>query len=497
MSAWTRFPFIYEINTWVWLRELSERCGQPTTLANVPATELDRLAGDGFDAVWLMGVWERSPQSAQIARAHPDLQDEFHRALPDLRPDDVVGSPYAVHRYVVDARLGGPAGLAAIRQALAARGVKLILDFVPNHIAVDHPWTVEHPDWLIQGAEEDLQRAPNAYFAVEADGKRFVYAHGRDPYFPAWTDTAQLNVANPALRQALVETLLNIASQCDGVRCDMAMLTTNDIFNRTWGERGYAGDQPDFWAFVVPQIKAAHPEFLFVAEVYWDLEWTLQQQGFDYTYDKRLYDRLRQPDTRPVRDHLRADMAYQERLVRYFENHDEPRAAAVFGAERSKSVAVLTLTLPGARLLHEGQFEGRTSKVPVQLGRRLAERAHDSLPHFYRRLMAEVTQPIYHEGEWALMELFACWKANTTYTNLTAHSWQHGDDYRLVVVNLMPTQSQGMIHLPQLELAGKRWVFHDVMNEVSYHRDGDELAVRGLYVDLPGYGFHLFHVRPA
>src|SRR5690606_525853 len=119
--------------------------------------------------------------------------------------------------------------------------------------------------------------------------------------------------------------------------------------------------------------RAEHPDLLFIAEVYWDLEWALQQQGFDYTYDKRLYDRLRAADARPARDHLHAEMAYQERLLRFIENHDEPRAAAAFGVQRSMAAAVLSFTVPGARLLHDGQLEGRTVKTPVQLGRRMAE----------------------------------------------------------------------------------------------------------------------------
>ncbi len=496
MSAWPCSPFIYEINAWVWLSELSARYQQPITLSNVPPAELDHLAGCGFDAIWLMGVWERSPQSAHIARAHPGLQEEFRRALPDFTPEDVVGSPYAVRRYAADAHLGGPEGLATFRQALAARGLKLMLDFVPNHLAVDHAWTIKHPERLIQGAEEDLQRAPEAFFAVNVRGQRVIYAHGRDPYFPPWTDTAQINAASPEARRAIVDMLKDIAGQCDGVRCDMAMLTTNDVFNRTWGERGNAGDQPEFWEFVIPQVKRAHPDFLFIAEVYWDLEWTLQQQGFDYTYDRRLYDRLRAPDARPARDHLRAEMAYQSRLVRFIENHDEPRAAAAFGVQRSKATAVLTFTVPGARLVHDGQLEGRMVKTPVQLGRRMAEPPRNTLPDFYRRLLMEVTQPAYQQGDWMLLEVLPAWKANTSHANLTAHSWKHSGTCRLVVVNLMPTQSQGIIYLPHLEVAGRRWVFDDVLNSETYFRDGDELAMRGLYVDLPGHGYHLFRVEP-
>jgi hypothetical protein len=499
MSAWPRFPFIYEINTWAWLHALSKQCQQPVTLGEVPPAELDRLAGWGFDALWFMGVWERSPRSAQIAREHPALQEEFRRALPDYTPEDVVGSPYAVHRYVVDAHLGGPEGLAAVREALAARGLRLVLDFVPNHVAIDHPWTVEHPEYLVQGTDEDLQRAPGDYFAADVDGRRVVYAHGRDPSFLPWTDTAQINAASAGARRALVGVLQDIAEQCDGVRCDMAMLPTNSIFSQTWEERGTpgaAGDQPEFWEVIIPQVRAAHPDFLFIAEVYWDLEWTLQQQGFDYTYDKRLYDRLRAPDARPTRDHLRAEMIYQERLLRFIENHDERRAPAAFGARRAKAAAVLICTVPGARLLHNGQLEGQMVKAPVQLGRHMVEPVRDAMPDFYARLLGEVTDPVYQEGEWTLLNVSPAWQANATYTNLVAYAWTYGNQRRLVAVNLMPTQSQGVIHMPWPDLRGRQWLLQDIMHDQTYRRDGDELTTRGLYVDLPAHGYHLFHVRP-
>ena len=132
MTPWPRNPIIYEINAWVWLHELSQRYERSITLAIVPPEQWDNIARLGVDAVWLMGVWERSPMGTQIARQHEDLQAEYQRVLADFSPEDVVGSPYCVHRYVVDENLGGPEGLAAAREALAERNILLMLDFVPN-----------------------------------------------------------------------------------------------------------------------------------------------------------------------------------------------------------------------------------------------------------------------------------------------------------------------------------------------------------------------------
>ena len=233
MSSWPRYPTLYEINTWVWLAELSRKAGKPVDLGSVPSAEWDAIAEFGFDAVWLMGVWERSPAGIAIANRNENLLADFRRVLPDFRPEDNVGSPYCVRRYVVDKHLGGPKGLARARKELAKRGMRLVLDFVPNHVAPDHPWVTEHPEYFIQGSAEDLKNDPASFVQV---GKN-VYACGRDPYFPAWPDVLQLNAFQPGLRQAVIETVSSIADQCDGVRCDMAMLLLNAIFERTWGGR--------------------------------------------------------------------------------------------------------------------------------------------------------------------------------------------------------------------------------------------------------------------
>lgn len=490
MQPWPQRPTIYEINTWVWLAQRSRAAGRPITLATVPPEDWDKIASWGLDAVWLMGVWQRSPAGVQIARQDPGLQAEYRRTLPDYVTDDVVGSPYCIQSYTVDERLGGPEGLAIARKALAERGIRLVLDYVPNHVAPDHPWVTEHPEYFIQGDAADLTRAPNEFF--KAGGR--VIACGRDPFFPPWTDTAQLNAFSPVLRHAAVETLRSIARQCDGVRCDMAMLLVNDVFGRTWGRRTGARPPTQFWSDLIAGVRADHPGFLFLAEAYWDLEWELQQHGFDYCYDKRLYDRLVHETAQTARLHLLADLGYQEKLVRFLENHDEPRAAGTFSPQKSRACAVTVATLPGAKLFHEGQFEGHRVKLPVQLGRRPDEPLDPELEAFYRKLLKAVRTPAFREGQWRLCDTSG-WPNNSSYLNLVAWCWRHGDQRHMVVVNLSPNRSQGHVRLPWEDVAGRSWLAADTLNGDVFARDGNEMQSPGLYVALEPWGFHFLKLE--
>ena len=251
MNGWPDRPVIYEINTAIWLTELSGAAGRPVTLADVPESAWDDVTPAGVNAVWLMGVWERSPAGLALANANPGLQASFAQALPGLRPRDVIGSPYCVRRYVVDAAFGGAPGLAAARARLAGRGVRLMLDYVPNHVAPDHPWTTSHPELFINGDEAAIGAEPANWLRSAGH----ILAHGRDPYFPPWPDVVQLNAFSPALREAATATLTHIAAQCDAIRCDMAMLMTNQIFAKTWGR--WAGPEPDeeFWPAVIAGLQ--------------------------------------------------------------------------------------------------------------------------------------------------------------------------------------------------------------------------------------------------
>jgi hypothetical protein len=485
-----RYPSLYQINTRVWLTELSRTLGRPATLDDVPDSELDRLAKTGFDWVWFLSVWQTGPEGQRVSRSNQEWRKEFQETLPDLREEDIPGSGFAIAGYTVHGNLGGDAALARLRERLRKRGLRLMLDFVPNHTALDHSWVETHPEYYIPGTEQDLARAPQNYTRVKRKQGDLLLAYGRDPYFSGWPDTLQLNHGNPATQEAMIGELVKIAGQCDGVRCDMAMLVLPDIFERTWGRQAES-----FWPKATQRVREGVPAFCFMAEVYWDMEWTLQQQGFDYTYDKRLYDRLREGHARPVREHLRADLGYQTKMARFLENHDEPRAAATFPPGAHEAAAIITFLSPGLRFFHQGQFEGRRKRISPHLVRAPLEPVDETLRRFYDRLLAVLRQPAVRDGEWRLLDCVPTWEGNWTWNCFLAFLWQGPDGERLLVtVNYADNQSQCFVHLPFPDLAGRGVRLKDQMGDACYERDGGDLLARGLYLDVPAWGYHVFEM---
>jgi glycosidase len=488
-----RYPSLYQINTRVWLTDQSRSLGRRATLDDVPDDELDRLAQMGFDWIWLLSVWQTGLAAQKASRTNPEWRREFHETLPDLTDEDIPGSGFAITGYTVHTNLGGDDALARLRERLKKRGFKLMLDFVPNHMALDHPWVETHPEHFIRGTESDLAAAPQNYTRIKRTKGDLVFAHGRDPYFPGWPDTLQLNYANPATQEAMIGELVKIAGQCDGVRCDMAMLVLPEVFERTWGQRA-----PLFWPGATKRVRERTPGFTFMAEVYWDLEWTLQQQGFDYAYDKRLYDRLREGHARPVRDHLRAGLDYQDKLARFLENHDEPRAAATFSPEMHKAAAVISFFAPGLRFFHQGQFEGRKKRISPHLGRAPSEPLEEGLREFYDRLLMALRHSAFRTGPWQLLEATAAWDGNWTSDCFLAFAWKGAESERFVIaVNYAPNQSQCHVRLPFDDLGGKTWRLEDQLAPATYRWNGDDLNARGLFLDMAPWQACIFSLTPT
>jgi len=483
-------PLLYQINTRVRLTALSETLGRAATLDDFPNAELDRLAERGFDWVWLLSVWQTGPAGQRVSRTNPEWRREFVETLPDLREEDIAGSGFAIASYTVAPSLGGEAALGRLRERMRRRGLKLMLDFVPNHTALDHRWVEEQPEFYVGGTEADLARAPQNYAWVRCKGGDRVLAHGRDPYFPGWPDTLQLNYGHPGTQEAMLGELQSIAAQCDGVRCDMAMLLLPDVFARSWGVSA-----APFWPKAIERVRARCPNFRFMAEVYWDLEAALLQQGFDYAYDKRLYDRLRAGPARPVREHLQTGLGEQAKLARFLENHDEPRAAAAFTPGMHEAAAAVTYLSPGLRFFHQGQLEGRKKRVSPHLARAPKEPADESAQRYYENLLAVLRRPGVSDGDWQLLDCAPAWDRNWTWDCFIAWGWRgRGGERTLVTVNYAANQSQCYVRLPWPDLAGRVVRLDDRLSTARYDRDGHALISTGLYLDLPAWGRHAFAI---
>jgi Alpha amylase, catalytic domain len=493
-AALRQHPHLYQIHTWAWLDELSRAAGHTVMLRDVPDAEWDRIQSRGFDLVYLLGIWTRSPGGRHIFRTDAASFKVFDHALPGWTVESVIGSPFSITGYNPEPRIGSWTDIDAVRAKLHARGMRLILDFIPNHVGPDHPWTVEHPDYLMQGTELDFQHHPSDFLLIEPEGKApYFIARGRDPYFAPWADTAQIDYFSDATRAALIDILKTVGSHCDGLRCDMAMLVLNEVFGRTWGHLLAERERParEFWPDAIAALPA---DFIWMAEVYWDMEADLQALGFTYTYDKRLYDRLKAGNVWDIRGHLSADTGYQSHMARFLENHDEPRSLATFGRDKVPVLAALIATLPGLRFFHQGQFVGKEIHLPMPLNRAIDEPPDMELAKIYEHILAIGADPAFHTGEWSLLPVETL---DDSSGNLLAYRWKGPDGYRAVILNLGPGAAQGRVRLTSDLEPSTQYDFADRLNDQAYVRDRDDLEANdGLYVRLEGYSGHVFAVSP-
>lgn len=482
-------PLLYEINTRCWLAELAEKAGRPVTLADVPDSEFEFWRRCGFTHLWLMGVW------ATGARGLAHSQREFSGREEELRCCEIAGSPYAITGYCVSANLGGEKGLAKFRHKLNACGIKLLLDFIPNHTALDHPWVRAHPEFYVT---TDLPHARAT--RIENDSTKW-FAHGHCGFGPPWVDTLQLDYRNPALRRAMIDELRSISARCDGVRCDMAMLELNDVFARTWPEfpNNHSPAETEFWIAAIEAVREQRKDFLFLAEVYWDLEPRLQELGFDYTYDKRLYDRIVGRKDGEVTSYLYSlSPGFMARSAHFIENHDEPRVASLLPMAEHRAAALLILCLPGMRLLHEGQLRGARIHAHVHFARRGEESEDDLIAKFYDQLLSTLSKFPVGRGEWKLLTPLSASPGNPTHHHFVLVQWHlWPDQFDLAVINFSNVRSQCFAPLDIPSLGENNWRLTDLLGEEIHERTGADLVQWGLYFDAPPYAAQLFHCEPT
>ena len=483
-----RYPSLYQINTRVWLTELARALGRPATLDDVPDAELDRLAARGFDWVWMLSVWKTGVAGRAVSRANPEWRKEFEHTLPDLREEDIAGSGFAITGYTVSEALGGDAALARLRARLADRGMRLMLDFVPNHTGLDHPWVDEHPDYYVSGTEDDLAQAPANYTRLPRAGGALILAHGRDPYFPGWPDTLQLDYGNPATQEAMIGELERVAGQCDGVRCDMAMLVLPDVFERTWGRRAQA-----VLAGGHPARPGAGPRVLLhgrgllgprVDPPAAGVRLHVRQAAVRQAPGGPRAARARAP---PRRDRLPGTARAVPREPRRApgRRHLQPRDAP--GGRRHH------VPRAGPALLPPGAVRGAHGADLAASGPRTGGARRPVLSAFYDRLLAVIRRPALRVGDWRLLPCGVAWDGNATNDNYVAYSWQLGREVRLIVaVNASAVYSQCFVRLPFGDLAGRQWRLEDLLGDAVYVRDGSDLQTWGLFLDEPPWKAQVF-----
>jgi len=494
-------PLLYEVYTRQWLSGLSARLGREIDLWAVPESELDRLESASVTHLWLMGLWPTGGKAKAEAVRHPELRRAYDDALPGWTDEDICGSPYAVSAYAVPPSIGGDEGLAALRKRLAERGIKLILDFVPNHTGLDHAWAVQRPHLYVGTPVGSDVKIKEAITIRGVHGER-VLAHGKDPFFPGWTDTLQLDYRRPETRKAMIEQLEKVAARCDGVRCDMAMLMLNDVFAKTWAHVP-AMDQngqpiepsaDEFWWTAIATVKNKHPDFMFLAEAYWDLEDRLCDLGFNFAYDKKLVDLLVHKDW-GVTGHLHALGDKNNRRAHFLENHDEPRAAAHLAFESHTAAALLIVGLPGLRFLHDGQLEGRRRFARIQLARRADEPVDRGVADIYDRVLSAVKGTAVGRGQWQLLQTREAWEQNGSHFAFTLVQWQTPGDasrFDVVVINHADHRAQCRATITAQGLRQGTWTLRDVLSHEVYERDGDDLADDGLFLDVGPHAAQLF-----
>lgn len=476
-------PHILEINTRAWLRRLEAKHGRRFALHEIPDEYWREFKAQGFDAVWMMGVWTPSPKAAEIARSLTDIQNQIRQINPDFKTEDIIASPYAVYEFEPAADLGGRESLKKLREKLNGMGMALFLDFVSNHTAIDAPAVSQAPDLYINTGMETPHAHKDWFFQND---KGVWVAYGRDPYFAPWTDTAQLNYFNPNTREFMLQNLLKVADMCDGVRCDMAMLSLNKVHRDTWWEF-IGGNLPkqEFWSVALERVREKYPEFVFVAEVYWGLEWEIQEMGFDYTYDKVLYDRLRFSTPENIKGHLGAEHLFQMRSIRFTANHDEEESLKAFGREKSLAASTIIATLPGARMIYLFQMMGHPARVPIQY---VADTFEEDAPilAYYSKLLQIASQPVFHGGQWSLAAVSASAEEEWSFLNVLCWTWKQMNTASTVIINYSDQPSKCLL---KIKTPSSRLREEFSGGEIAV---SDEEKTRGILVELKPFESKIF-----
>ncbi|KAN0012235.1 hypothetical protein ACTFIU_007533 [Dictyostelium citrinum] len=482
---------MYEVSTRPWMYNLSITYNTPiNTISDIPFEEFENIKSMGFDMIWMMGVWELGEYGLNYDQTNGPLLQHYAQVLPGYTQADIIGSPYAVTNYSVNPQIGLEQDLIELRKKLNAIGLLLMLDFVPNHTAVDAEWTTTEMDYYIRAP----QGTPTPY-----DNNTYLpngIAYGSAGWGGSWFDTAQLNYWNPNCVKARIQQLLTVASFADAIRCDMAYLLLNSLFGSNWATQlqswGYEQPAQEFWTVAIDIVKQEYPDIIFLAEVYHPYEENLQQVGFDYTYDKMLHDILNGGDMNAVRAWISGhSKQFTTHSAHFISNHDEPRGANFFGSWwRSDAAALITYTLPGLRFFWWGDFQGYSNQLDVHLRREQSEPAIADAMAFYQTLTSIVSDPVFKNGEFTYLN---CTNDQESW-NLVAYKWTYQNERRLCVLNFSDQQGTGNIILDDAEpINGNDTIpVTDLLSNTTYYRSSEQMRTTGLYVIINSWYGQIF-----
>ena len=495
MTATPRYPSLFQINTRVWLRAaVAQERGQPVTLADIDDGDDRWLRAPGLRLdLAAERLADRGRRPRRLARQPGMARRIQERPCPISTEDDICGSGFAITGYTAREELGGDAALAAFREKLARRGIRLMLDFVPNHTAIDHPWATAHPEYYVQGSEALAGRGA-AKLHPGRDRARATHTGARprsELSRMARYAAARLCQSRPAARQARRAPRGGRQMRRRALRHGDAAAARRLPAHLGRHARAVLADRDR-------AVRRAHPGFTFMAEVYWDLEWTLQQQGFDYCYDKRLYDRLQAgnaaADARPLE--CRPRLPGQARALpreprRAAGGVDLPLAAAPGG--RGDHLPLAGPAFLPARPSRGSARAGADASLP-RTGR--ARRRGNFRLSTQRLLLVLRETDAFRDGDWTQLHPTPAWPGNGSSDGFVAYAWagKHGVSH-IVVVNYAPTRGQCHLVLPPFpELRGRRFRLTDRIDDEIYLRDGNDLTGGGLYIDQPAWGLNVFEV---
>lgn len=556
--AWMPTLVLIAKNSYVWLDQLSKKYNRPIhRLDEIPDEEIDFLARSGFSGLWLIGLWERSRASEEIKQL--------------MGNPEAVASAYSIFDYQIAVDLGGEPAYQNLKDRAWQRGIRLASDMVPNHMGIDSPWVMDHPEWFISLGyspfpsytfngpnlshndrvsvyleDHYYNRTDAAVVFKRADhansSEQYIY-HGNDGTSMPWNDTAQLNYLNPAVREAVIQTILQVARRFPIIRFDAAMTLTKKHYQRLWfPEPGTGGDIPsradfsmtkdqfdalmpeEFWREVVDRVAKEAPDTLLLAEAFWLMEsYFVRSLGMHRVYNSAFMNLIRNEENAEyrtlVKNTLEFDPEILKRFVNFMNNPDEKTAVEQFGkGDKYFGICTLMCTLPGLPMFGHGQIEGYAEKYGMEYQRAYLDEKPDH--DLIRRHEREIFPLLHRRYLFAGVENFLLYDFFTASgavdEDVYAFSNGSGNERALVVYHNKFSDTQGWIRTSAAysvkNESGERvsiqktlseglglranandyLIFREQNSGLEFLRSSQSIRENGLYAQLGAYTYQVF-----